>query len=142
MRPIVLGLGLTALAIWSAFAYVVHLVVDVLGGYGAANADLLPVPPEWVVLVSDALKVATGVGGPLVVAVWTVGAAVIALVTVIGVVVAGKIGRRDKALLAPDPRLPHLDAAYPRDRATARHRTGVAIGEAIGRLVRGRGYLR
>lgn len=138
MRTIVLGLGAVAVAIWSALAFIAHLLIDVLGGYGARNADALPLPPDLIVAVSEGLRLVTGVGGPVVVTVWAIGAGIIAMVTLIGMFVASRVSRRDTAMRAPDPRFPHFESRGP----SRRYGAGLVIGQAIGRILKGRNSYR
>lgn len=93
MRTVVLGIGIAALALWTFVAWIGHAVLEALGGFGAANADILPVPPEWVVLVSEMLGWATDFSAAIVIAIWSIGALVIVTGTAVGAFLAGRFGR-------------------------------------------------
>lgn len=106
MRRLVVGLGAVATLIWTGFAFVAHLLVDVIGGLGAAHAGRLPLSEDLISLISEGLRLLTGVGGPVIVTIWAIGVGIIAAVTAFGVVVAGRVARRDAAMDAHDPRFP------------------------------------
>lgn len=90
MRALVLAGTAALLLIWSAFAWIIYAVAEFTGTTAALNADLLPVPPEWVVFVSEILSGAGGIGATLVWVIWLVGAAVIAGIGAIGLLIAGR----------------------------------------------------
>lgn len=93
MKPLVLGIGVVVLAIWSLVAWIGHAVLEAAGSWGSMNADMLPVPPEWVVLVSETLGWATDFSAVIVITIWTIGAVVIGGVTLIGAFLAGRVNR-------------------------------------------------
>ncbi len=73
----------------------------------------------------------------MIVTIWVIGAGIIAAVTIIGMFVAGKVGRRDTALRAPDPRFPHFDGGS----RARRYGAGLMIGRSIGRALKRRKLL-
>jgi hypothetical protein len=151
MKGLVLGAGAVALLVWTLIAWLGHALLVAVGGFGAANADLLPVPPEWVVFLSETLNLATGFSGVIVVTIWLIGAGLIAVGTLIGAFVAGRFAGPDKRpKMAPYPaRRPMRDVEYYEpdddddDRRPVRgydrdneYRRGRGIGETIGRALR------
>jgi hypothetical protein len=144
MKKLVLVAGAVALAIWSLLAWAGHGLLIAVGGLGANNADLLPVPPEWVVFVSETLQLATGLSGVIVVTIWLIGALLIGGATLVGAFVAGRIARRDRAyggraFPAHGPVIDLDDRGRPYDR-DGEYRRGLGIGQAIGRALRDRRY--
>lgn len=147
MKKLVLVAGAIALAIWSLLAWAGHGLLLAVGGLGANNADLLPVPPEWVVFVSETLHLATGLSGVIVVTIWLIGALLIGGATMVGAYIAGRIARRDRAYggRAFPVHGPIIDIDDDDDRYGPRradrdddYRRGLGIGETIGRALRDR----
>ncbi len=80
-----------AVGIWSLLAWTVHLVINLAGNTASSNADILPVDPETIELVSWLAALGTSVGEWIVIAIW----AIVSLVLLgLGYVGARLVGRR------------------------------------------------
>lgn len=104
MRALVLAGTAALLLIWSAFAWIFSAVAEFTGSTAALNADLLPIPAEWVVFVSEILSGAGGIGATLVWVIWLVGAVVIAGIGAVGLLIVGRKSGASR------PRHPHPGA--------------------------------
>ena len=94
MRTLVWIVTATLIALWSAFAWIVHAVIGVGGGLAAGNADLLPADPELVEWISWAAWAGTSVGEWLVIAVWASVTLVIAGLGLVGATLAPRLATR------------------------------------------------
>lgn len=90
MRTLVLIVAATVLAIWSLFAWAVYNLLGFAEGLAISNAEFLPIPPELIAWTAALLG---GMGGIAVWIVWGLGAAVIAILTMIPLTLLR--GRRD-----------------------------------------------
>jgi hypothetical protein len=104
MRSVIYVVAAIALGLWTLFAWAVHAFLGVAAGFAVANTWLLPVPPEWVYWTAEVLDGATGIGSALVWIGWGLGAALIALFTLLALKLVGR----------PINEAPH-PAAYPGD---------------------------
>ena len=92
MRTLVWIITATAIAIWSAIAWLAHMLIGASGNLMATNADILPLGAEAVELASWLASFGTSVGEWLVVALW----AIVALVFYgTGYVVTRLVPRRE-----------------------------------------------
>lgn len=100
MRAFILTLAAIAIGVWSLFCWAVYSLLGFAGGLASANIGLLPFPPEIVLWTVDLLG---GMGGVAVWIVWGLGAAAIAIVTLIPLALAPRRDRRPGiAGTAPD----------------------------------------
>ena len=100
MRGFILTLAAIAIAVWSLFCWAVYSLIGFAGGLASANIGLLPFPPEIVLWTVDLLG---GMGGVAVWIVWGLGAAAIALVTLIPLALApGRNAQARRAGTSPD----------------------------------------
>ncbi|WP_181707873.1 hypothetical protein [Chthonobacter rhizosphaerae] len=98
MRPLVIGLAGAAFVVWSLIAWAMHALVQAAGNVAALNSDLLPVPPEWVVFLSEIFSGAGGIGATLVVVIWGFGTALIVGAAALGLAIARRAGRGDRRI--------------------------------------------
>lgn len=90
MRTLVSVLAAIALVVWSLISWAAHGLVGLAGGIASTNADLLPVPPEWIVAVSQAMGGLTWLGEAAVWVVWGIGALVIVGLAMLGRALASR----------------------------------------------------
>jgi hypothetical protein len=93
MRTLVLIVAAFVLAIWSLFAWAVYNLLGFAGSLAESNAVFLPIPPE---LITWTVALLGGMGGIAVWIVWGLGAAIIAILTMIPLTLLR--GRRDDRL--------------------------------------------
>ncbi len=91
MRRLVMIAAAVVFALWSLFAWAVHALLGAAAGFAVANTWLLPVPPEWVYWAAQVFDGASGVGSVLVWIVWALGAALIVIVAMIALKLAGRL---------------------------------------------------
>ena len=102
MRTLVLIVAALVLAIWSLFAWAVYSLLGFAGGLAESNAEFLPIPPE---LITWTVALLGGMGGLAVWIVWGLGAAVIAILTMIPLTLLR--GRRDDRMPRQAGAAPH-----------------------------------
>lgn len=79
MKAVVWSVFAIALATWSLIAWGTHALIGASGSLVAGNADIVPVWPEAVELLSWFANFGTGVGEWLVIAVWVTVSGLMAL---------------------------------------------------------------
>lgn len=94
MRGLLITIGVGLFLLWSAFVYAAHLLFRTAGKVGSRNADVLPVDPEWVVLISEALGAIASASGPVATLIWAIGSAVILGLTALATALAGRLDAR------------------------------------------------
>lgn len=92
MRTVIIVIAALLGGLWTLAAWGIASLVDIAGTTAAANADLLPVTPEWVVFASEMLGGATGIGSVLVWILWGIGALLIAGVALLAIVLTDRRG--------------------------------------------------
>ncbi len=90
MKALIAIATFAILGIWTLFVWIAHAFVAFAGSAASTNADILPIPPEWVVLTSDSLGWLAGISGMLAVIVWALGALVIAVLGGVGYALASR----------------------------------------------------
>jgi hypothetical protein len=89
MRRLIIIAAAVLLGLWSLFAWAVHALLQAASGFAAENAYLVPVPPEWVYWTAQIFAGASGIGEVLVWIVWGFVSALIVLVALIALKLAG-----------------------------------------------------
>jgi hypothetical protein len=135
MRTLVLIVAALVLGIWSLFAWAVYSLLGFAGGLAESNAEILPIPPE---LIAWTVALLGGMGGLAVWIVWGLGAAIIAILTMIPLTLLR--GRRDDRMPRQAGAAPHR-AHHPAGEVSnvADHRSADEIvAGVLGRGPRGR----
>jgi hypothetical protein len=101
MRRLIIVVAAVLLGLWSLFAWAVHALLQAASGFAAENAYLVPVPPEWVYWAAQVFSGASGIGGVLVWIVWGLVAALIVVLALVALKLAGN--GRDRRGAAPGP---------------------------------------
>ncbi len=73
MKGLIWGIAIVLAAIWSLVAWAGHGLIGFAGRLLADNADLAPVDPEGVVLISEWTDVLAGFGQGTVAVIWGIG---------------------------------------------------------------------
>ena len=89
MKRAILGAKAILLLLWTALAFGAYAAVNLVGDLIIRNADILPVPPEGLELISWLLLAAQKISFGAVVVVWLVGA--------VAIVAIGLLARRAAA---------------------------------------------
>jgi len=91
MRNLILFVAAVGFGLWSLLCWAAYGVLGLAGGLAASGAVFVPLPPELAIWMAGLIG---GAGGVLVWIVWGLGAATIALVTMILLALIGRPRRR------------------------------------------------
>jgi hypothetical protein len=94
VRKLVLIVAALLIGVWSLFAWGVYAVLGYAGGFAAANAEFMPLPPELTFWIAGLLS---GAGGAVVWIVWLIGAVLIALAAFAGLALTGRRGGQSQS---------------------------------------------
>ena len=92
MRLVITLFAAVILGLWTLVAWAAAALVEVAGTAAATNADVLPVPPEWVVFLSEILGAAGGHGSNADSLNWGHGAIVIGAVALLALALTNRRG--------------------------------------------------
>jgi hypothetical protein len=96
MKTLVWIVAWLAVGIWSVIAWGAHVLIGFAGNTASSNADLIPVDPETVELVSWLAMLGTSLGEWIVIAIW----AVVSLVLLgLGYVGARLVSKRSQRII-------------------------------------------
>lgn len=95
MTRVILGAKAVLLVIWTILAFGAYFAINLVGDLLIRNADVVPVPPEGLELISWLLLAAQKIGFGVVVAVWLIGAAIIVAVGLLARRAAARRGAID-----------------------------------------------
>lgn len=101
MKTLVYIITAVLFGLWTLTCWLLRIAVEVAGGAAAGNADLIPVPPEWVVFASDMFQGLTGLGVVAIWIVWGVGAAILVLLGALGGRLADRRSSRHRGPALP-----------------------------------------
>jgi hypothetical protein len=103
MKSIIWIVTAGIIAVWSLLCWAAHEIVGLGGGLAAGNTDIVPMlPPEMIELLSWLAVVGTNVGEWLIIAIWAIVSAAVALVGAIAARLLGRRGSQAAPVRSPD----------------------------------------
>jgi hypothetical protein len=126
VRNLILIVAAFLLGLWSLIAWGVYVLLGYAGGLAAGNVEIIPLPPELTFWIADLLS---GAGGVVVWIIWLIGGALIALVALAALFLAGRLGGRQTE---------QVQASHGSgDRFTSSRQVGLSDVRSVDDLVKG-----